>query len=238
MTQALVEKFKKEGGVFIFPDDNDLRTFLALRDIQAKKPEGFEAWLQSRKPLCGTAFFKQVGLCPPPMRAADQAQGAAPSLEGASDAASGGKQIPSPSNEGRAAGAIATAGPAGTSSSTVAEDPSRPISRAIPIGQRIEGGGPGRLETLSAELLPRHTAIFAGSGSGKTVLLRRIVEEAALLGIPAIVLDTNNDLARLGDPWPQRPDAFSDEDAEKARRYRDHVEVVVWTPNLTSGRPL
>ena len=30
------------------------------------------------------------------------------------------------------------------------------------------------------------------------MLLRRLVEEAALAGLPAIVIDTNNDLSRLG----------------------------------------
>jgi Helicase HerA, central domain len=64
-------------------------------------------------------------------------------------------------------------------------------------------------------MCPRaRTAILAGSGSGKTVLLRRIVEEAALQGIPSIVLDTNNDLARFGDRWPETPLAW--DDAERA----------------------
>jgi hypothetical protein len=109
---------------------------------------------------------------------------------------------------------------------------------AIPLGHRLEGGGEGRPETLPAALLTRHTAIFAGSGSGKTVLLRRIVEEAALLGIPAIVLDTNNDLARLGQLWPARPAAFDDDDVQGAQRYKQTVEVVVWTPGLPGGRAL
>jgi hypothetical protein len=46
-------------------------------------------------------------------------------------------------------------------------------------------------------------------------------------GIPAIVLDTNNDLARLGEAWPSRPTAFSDDDAQRAQHYKQMVEVVV-----------
>jgi hypothetical protein len=84
----------------------------------------------------------------------------------------------------------------------------------------------------------RHVAIIAGSGSGKTVLLRRIVEEAALLGIPAIVLDTNNDLARLGDKWPDRPVDWTDEDVSKAAEYAKRVEVLIWTPGRSSGKPI
>jgi hypothetical protein len=91
---------------------------------------------------------------------------------------------------------------------------------------------------LATTLLPRHTAIIAGAGSGKTVLLRRIVEEAALAGIPAIVIDPNNDLSRLGDAWPERPAGFTDEDEAKVKRYAATVEVVVWTPGVHAGNPL
>ena len=91
---------------------------------------------------------------------------------------------------------------------------------------------------LDTDLLPRHVAVLAGAGSGKTVLIRRIVEEAALLGIPAIVLDSNNDLARLGEPWPTRPSAWTDAEAAKAAAYHDRVDVVIWTPGSLSGHPL
>jgi hypothetical protein len=68
--------------------------------------------------------------------------------------------------------------------------------------------------------------------------LRRIVEEAALAGIPAIVIDLNNDLSRLGDAWPERPVGFTDEDEAKVKRYAATVEVVVWTPGVHAGNPL
>jgi hypothetical protein len=106
------------------------------------------------------------------------------------------------------------------------------------IGRRFERGALGDPVTLAAGLLPRHVAILAGSGSGKTVLLRRIVEEAALLRVPSIVLDINNDLSRLGDPWPTKPDGFSQDDVAKAAAYRDQVEVVIWTPGVSSGNPV
>ncbi|MCG8914314.1 DUF87 domain-containing protein [Actinokineospora sp. PR83] len=105
----------------------------------------------------------------------------------------------------------------------------------ITLGVEIDSGEPVRV-ALSA--LRKHTAVFAGSGSGKTVLLRRVVEECALLGVSAIVLDPNNDLARLGDPWPQAPDAWGQGDVEAARRYLAETDVVVWTPGRASGRPL
>ena len=124
---------------------------------------------------------------------------------------------------------------------TEIQAPAKPPSTSgslIEIGWRFERGALGDPVTLAAGLLPRHVAILAGSGSGKTVLLRRIVEEAALLGIPSIVLDINNDLSRLGDPWPTKPDGFSQEDVAKAAADRDQVEVVIWTPGVSSGNPV
>jgi hypothetical protein len=81
-------------------------------------------------------------------------------------------------------------------------------------------------------------AIFAGSGSGKTVLIRRLVEECARHGVSAIMLDPNNDLARLGDPWPEPPPGWGPGDAERAADYLAHTDVVVWTPRREAGRPL
>ncbi|MDI6105704.1 DUF87 domain-containing protein [Actinoplanes sp. NEAU-A12] len=92
--------------------------------------------------------------------------------------------------------------------------------------------------TIPLEALRKHAIIFAGSGSGKTVLIRRIVEECALHGVSAIVLDPNNDLARLGDGWPEPPQAWRTGDQEKAADYLAHTDVVVWTPRRSSGRPL
>src|SRR5262249_8962475 len=92
--------------------------------------------------------------------------------------------------------------------------------------------------TIPIEALRKHATIFAGSGSGKTVLIRRIVEECALHGVSAIVLDPNNDLARLGDGWPEPPQAWRTGDREKAHDYLARTDVVVWTPRRSAGRPL
>jgi Helicase HerA, central domain len=224
VTNELRTKFLADGGKCIAMTDDDLRTFIGLRDLWASKPDGFLAWLQATKPLCKTSFFQSVGLCPPPLSAsvsADARKDGETTKPSSSVAQTRISPIPmSPETQ--------SAKPAATT----------PKDAVIPLGCRLEGGSEGRPETLPADLLTRHTAIFAGSGSGKTVLLRRIVEEAALLGIPAIVLDTNNDLARLGEVWPARPTALSDDDAQRAQRYKQMVEVVVWTPGLAGGRAL
>lgn len=105
----------------------------------------------------------------------------------------------------------------------------------LPLGRRIADGMP---VSMALEALRKHVTIFAGSGSGKTVLIRRLIEECALLGVSAIVLDPNNDLARLGEPWPEPSPHWEDGDARRAAEYLAMTDVVVWTPGRIGGRPL
>jgi hypothetical protein len=113
--------------------------------------------------------------------------------------------------------------------------PLRPDVPTVPLGRLAATRQELR---VPLESLRKHTVVFAGSGSGKTVLLRRLVEECALQGVSAIVLDPNNDLARLGDAWPEPPAGWHDGDAAKAADYLDGTEVVVWTPGRSKGNPL
>jgi hypothetical protein len=218
-TQQLHASFLAAGGKVIDPTDEDLKSFVALRALRdAALASGdladFEAWLTRKQPLCGAAFFRAAGLCPPP--------GLQPQVKPDPPSAIIGTGA-APINNGKDPGAVRPPRQEKVAPAT------------IPIGRRMADGEPVDLAT---NLLPRHSAIIAGAGSGKTVLLRRIVEEAALAGIPAIVIDPNNDLSRLGDAWPERPAGFTDADAAKAKRYRESVEVVVWTPGILAGNPL
>lgn len=96
----------------------------------------------------------------------------------------------------------------------------------------------GQTAHIGLESLRKHVAIFAGSGSGKTVLIRRLIEECALRGVSTIALDPNNDLARLGDPWPAPPASWGSSDPAQAADYLTNTDVVIWTPRRESGRPL
>ncbi|MGD6741602.1 helicase HerA domain-containing protein [Streptomyces sp. BH106] len=110
-----------------------------------------------------------------------------------------------------------------------------PARTEIVVGTTVRGG---RSFAVPMERLRMHTAVVGASGSGKTVLIKRLVEQCALRGVSAIVLDPNQDLARLGDPWSRPPKGWTDDHEREARRYFADVEVVVWTPGLNRGRPL
>src|SRR5690606_35654216 len=110
-----------------------------------------------------------------------------------------------------------TAGPSAPSNRPPTVPPPQPAAPIV-IGTAVDNN---EAISIPVEALRKHVAIFAGSGSGKTVLIRRLVEECALRGISSIVLDPGNDLARLGDPWPGDavPAGWSDEDRARAEEY-------------------
>jgi hypothetical protein len=64
------------------------------------------------------------------------------------------------------------------------------------------------------------------------------VEEAALLGISSIIIDSANNLTCLGDSWPECPSSWTAEDKEKAKDYHTKTEVIIWTPGQENGNPL
>lgn len=210
-TQETVTAFKEKGGDTVALSDDELRTFSALRKLLAEKPEGLDGWLRDAKPASRTPLLSRIQPEEIP------AQGETSPVH---DPGSGVQQTSTATQ---------------TSPSSPAPTEEHLSENEIPIGRSAETG-----KTIAVKLedLRRHVAIFAGSGSGKTVLIRRLVEECALKGVSAIVLDPNNDLARLGTPWPEAPSGWQQSDAEKAASYFETVDVVIWTPRLTAGRPL
>jgi hypothetical protein len=73
----------------------------------------------------------------------------------------------------------------------------------LPIGRQIDRAAERNgVVTIPTRNLTKHAVILAGSGSGKTVLVKRIVEEALLQGIPSIVIDGAEVDLR---PWLRRP---------------------------------
>ncbi|WP_410638004.1 AAA family ATPase [Amycolatopsis sp. lyj-346] len=205
--------FRKAGGVLIDGvSPQDLKVFAALTQLRNAMDPQFDMWLRARTPAGSTALFRAVFGAPGP-----SVGGAGPVPEPPSDPVQPLLSWPPADPD--------SASPAGLEPDGVP---------TLPLGT-TEDGTDVRSSLLS---LRKHTAVFAGSGSGKTVLLRRLIEECALQGVSSIVLDPNNDLARLGDRWPVPPPGWRPGDATRADRYLRDTEVVVWTPRVEGGRPL
>jgi len=213
-TAEVVAAFSESGGRTLTLSDDDLRTASALRDLIVDDHPDLVGWLTSRRPAHGLGFLREaLGDEAGPEAAEIPTPSTVPEPE----------PIPEPERV-----------PWAKRSSTAT--PVEHVSgTAIPLGTDDVTGRPLSVELLA---LRKHTAIFAGSGSGKTVLIRRLVEECALRGVSSIVLDPNNDLARLGVEWTEHPSGWRASDSALEADYFDNTEVVVWTPRRSAGRPL
>jgi hypothetical protein len=143
------------------------------------------------------------------------------------------------------------------------------------LGREYDGTA-GRLKDdlvlYDAKDLTTHAVVVGMTGSGKTGLCVSLLEEAAIDGIPALVIDPKGDIGNLmlafpslapADfaPWvdpaeatrkgitvealaTQTADAWRkglaawDEPPERIARYRDAVDVAIYTPGGTAGLPL
>jgi hypothetical protein len=215
VTTRTVAEFEEAGGVSSTISDADIRTFSALEVMLDKHDPALLPWLVSRRPAGSTELFRKVfGEGPDTWRSTDQVPDPRPSdLAPVPVADAPAEQGEAPETDGRGD----------------ATEPMVPTGRTTATNKQV---------AVPLRTLRQHSVVFAGSGSGKTVLLRRLIEECALHGVSSIVLDPNNDLARLGDPWPAPPAGWNPGDAARAEEYLANTDVVVWTPRRQSGRPL
>ena len=92
--------------------------------------------------------------------------------------------------------------------------------------------------TLPTKILNRHIGLVGQTGSGKTVGLKVVIEEAALAGIPAVIMDPQGDLSQLIMGVDVDQVAANGGDAARAQKFSDMVEVRVWTPVRSKGLPI
>ncbi|MEU7893589.1 DUF87 domain-containing protein [Nonomuraea sp. NPDC049152] len=226
-TKEALASFEAAGGRVLQVDEADLRTLSALRALLDEEPPHLQEWLAARRPADDVKLLVEAlrqpvtdsqRLSPPDAPAATGPIAATPSAV-----------VPSPASSSEADGAASGEAVLVDVPAAAATDGS------LVVGREESTGTPVRVELAA---LRKHTVIFAGSGSGKTVLIRRLIEECALQGVSAIVLDPNNDLSRLGTAWPTPPPTWEDGDERKAAAYLANTDVIVWTPGMQTGRPL
>ncbi len=249
VTAALLASFEAAGGRFCELPDEDVRTLEALRRMSEERTAEFESWLLARHPVSqsqfGQAAFAEL------LRRLDQlaAAGSAVQQQTVAPKTTPPAPIPSPAppvpelpTPQPERTNFEKQRPASTRSDKVPAGPENGqpdlAATQFPLGRRLMAGQPTSALSVPLELLEKHVVVLAGAGSGKTVLLKRIVEEAALRNVPSIVLDGANDLAALGDHWPVAPADWAPEDVQLAERYHQEVDQIIWTPGNASGNPL
>ncbi|RYZ41451.1 MAG: ATP-binding protein [Myxococcaceae bacterium] len=118
---------------------------------------------------------------------------------------------------------------------------SKPANDAKPGAMRIgtsESVITSQTVFVHPDELTKHSAFLGGSGSGKTTLALNLIEQLLLQGIPALLVDRKGDLAAYA-----RDEAWEEELkdpalAERRRLLRERVDVALYTPGRSDGRPL
>ncbi len=92
--------------------------------------------------------------------------------------------------------------------------------------------------TVPVRDLTQHAAFLGGSGSGKTTAALCLIEQLLEQGVPAVLIDRKGDLCRYADPdaWISPDD--QDPGAGRRARLREKIDVALFTPNNSHGRPL
>jgi hypothetical protein len=226
-TQKLTEKFENAGGIFLKPTGEELRTICAVHELKRQADPAFEEWLRDRQPISKLKLIREIAPIEVASSKAENGPGEAHGDSGKNDRQhrvngdSGAGGVHQQHEEGESLG----------------QDKSR-VGSHLPLGRRLLANKPGEPIGMSLSLLEKHALVLAGAGSGKTVLLKRLIEEALILGIPSIVIDCANDLATLDEEWSSRPPEWQDEDQRKAEQYHRKRGVILWTPGKEAGNPL
>jgi len=246
VTAALIASVETAGGRFCDLPEEDARTLEALRRMAEDRSPDFESWLLARQPVSQSrfgqaAFADLLHRLAPSAAAAPEVQTSiiqpkpeAPAPAAAPPPVSSPAPHPGPTSKSQQPTQVGSENIRAESKN----GQSVPADAMFPLGRRLVAGRPTSSLSVPLELLEKHVVVLAGAGSGKTVLLKRVVEEAALRNVPSIVLDGANDLAALGDRWPVTPADWTAADVQLAERYHQEVDKIIWTPGNASGNPL
>ena len=133
---------------------------------------------------------------------------------------------------------------------------------AFYLGRVVAPPPAGRPFLYDARHLTTHAVVIGMTGSGKTGLSIALLEEAAIDGIPAIVVDPKGDLGNLllqfpslgsADfaPWAPHGSSADDEarrwkdglaawgqDGARIERLKSAAEIAIYTPGSRAGRPI
>ena len=119
---------------------------------------------------------------------------------------------------------------------TPKEKPKKKIkAKGMLLGERRDNGDIIQIDKM---VLARHAAMLGSTGSGKTVMAKTVIEEAALSGIPSLILDPQGDLARLALGIDEDDLRQHGGEVDRMKKLISKMEVRIWTPLRSKGLPL
>lgn len=92
--------------------------------------------------------------------------------------------------------------------------------------------------TLPIGALRRHFIALGGTGSGKTVLCKALVEECIRYNLPVVAVDLQGDILSLAMQSNECPAGAVPVSDVTRSKYAERLDVKVWTPGSDIGIPL
>ena len=108
-------------------------------------------------------------------------------------------------------------------------------AKGMLLGERRDNG---EIIQIDKMVLARHAAMLGSTGSGKTVMAKTVIEEAAIAGIPSLILDPQGDLARLALGIDEGDLREHGGEVDRMKKLMSKMEVRIWTPLRSKGLPL
>jgi len=242
-TAQAFRKFRDAGGRQMLVPIPEWERMMTVREFHAhhKSDAGFDLWFEDAKLLSNLLSIIQL------LRL-DLLGRTLPRSVKETDAAAHGE-------DGSMTGAAEASGAATPWTAQWGEAPAEPLAAnddELPLSVILDenGGGnsilagrqigaKGKPITLNKNVLRRHAAVLGGSGSGKTTLALCLIEQLLLKGIPAVLIDRKGDLCSYANPdvWRANDEEFGERRGER-EKLADAIDVAVYTPGRTSGRPI
>jgi GTPase SAR1 family protein/Txe/YoeB family toxin of Txe-Axe toxin-antitoxin module len=264
-TAQAFRKFRDGGGRSILVPIPEWERMMTVREFHAhhRQDPGFARWFEQMKLASGlisTAQLLRLDLLGRPLPKAEATVAALPVAD--AHAATAPSHLPVPVSRSAPPEAAPSAAPAPHGNTWAdwlgwgwgkqpeappANDDELPLSvildengdNANSIYAGRELGGRSKAVTLNRDVLKRHAAVLGGSGSGKTTLALSLIEQLLLRGIPAVLIDRKGDLCSYANPdvWRANDTEFQERRGDR-EKLADAIDVAVYTPGRSSGRPI
>ena len=233
VTGQAFRQFQGQGGRRLVIPLYEWERMIAAIEFRAdhRNNPGFAGWLEAARPLSdlpSVAQLLRLDLLGGRAQA-EQGGAGAVAFDAGADQMGTVDTAPSPMPD-------ADPAPADTRSVDEIEEGADPATR-LAIGRTLDGAS--KSVALSKAVLKRHAAVLGGSGSGKTTLALCLIEQLLARGTPVVLIDRKGDLCSYANPDSHHP--IEGEPAERQWE-RDSlfeaIDVAVFTPGRTSGRPI
>ncbi len=245
-TAQAFRKFREGGGRLFTIPIPEWERMMMVREFQAhyKNDRGFQAWFEDAKLLSNIISIINIlrldllGRALP--RSVREVEVAEEVPAGASPPATAARlpdpALPPPWSLGETAAEPLPANDDELPLSVILDETGTHGS-SILAGREIGRGA--KPVSLNMNVLKRHAAVLGGSGSGKTTLALCLIEQLLLKGIPAVLIDRKGDLCSYANPdvWRANDDEYTEQRGER-ERLADAIDVAVYTPGRSSGRPI